>query len=282
LGFAPATKETNAMTFDQLMQAFVTAFPSAVLLESGRYLVAATLMSVVTWAFWRAYFARRKIQMREASRADYRREVLTSLRTALVFAIVGVGLYLAAITHVVTIYTDFSIRGPFYFVITLAAMIVAQDAYFYWTHRAMHHPRLFRHFHRTHHKSHTPTPWAAYAFDVPEALVHVAFVPLWIALVPMHDLTVYLFVTYQILRNVIGHAGVEVSPVSGKPSRFFGWLTTTTHHDLHHQNAHTNFALYFSWWDRWMGTEHAEYQQRVAEIANRPCAWHAAKTTEAL
>jgi Delta7-sterol 5-desaturase len=58
-------------------------------------------------------------------------------------------------------------------------------------------------------------------------------------------------------------------PVSGKPSRLFGWFNTTTHHDLHHQDGRSNYGLYFSWWDRWMGTEHPEYQQRVAEIATR-------------
>ena len=45
----------------------------------------------------------------------------------------------------------------------LAAMILAHDAYFYWAHRAMHHRRLFALFHRTHHLSRTPTPWAACA-----------------------------------------------------------------------------------------------------------------------
>lgn len=259
------------MTPDQFPLEFLASFPAALTLELGRYLIAATLMSVATRVFWRVYFSRRKIQERQVTTTDYRREVLASIRTTVIFAVVGLSLYFAAITGWVTVYPDFTVRGPVYFVVTLAAMIVAQDAYFYWTHRAMHHPRLFRTFHRTHHKSHTPTPWAAYAFDAPEALVHVAFVPLWVALVPMHDLAIYLFVTYQIVRNVIGHAGVEVSPVSGRPSRLFGWHSTTTHHDLHHQNAHTNFALYFTWWDRWMGTEHPDYQARLSDIASRPC-----------
>lgn len=53
------------------------------------------------------------------------------------------------------------------------------------------------------------------------------------------------------------------------PSRLFGWLNTTMHHDRHHQNAHFNYGLYFSWWDRFMSTEDPEYQVRVAEIATR-------------
>jgi sterol desaturase/sphingolipid hydroxylase (fatty acid hydroxylase superfamily) len=36
----------------------------------------------------------------------------------------------------------------------------ALDAYFYGTHRLMHHPCLVRYFHRTHHRSVTPTGFA--------------------------------------------------------------------------------------------------------------------------
>ena len=91
----------------------------------------------------------------------------------------------------------------------------------------------------------------------------------WVAFVPMHNLAIFVFMTWQIVRNAMGHAGVELSPVSGKPSHLFGWLNTTTHHDLHHQDARTNYALYFTWWDRMMGTEHPEYQARLARVAAR-------------
>jgi sterol desaturase/sphingolipid hydroxylase (fatty acid hydroxylase superfamily)/uncharacterized protein (DUF2147 family) len=253
-----------------LWRELVQVFPIIFSIEAGRYVLTAGLFSLIIWAFWRAHYAARKIQTRNASAADYRREVFASLRTALIFSIIGFGMYYASRAGWLTIYEDFSVRGPLYFVVTLLAMIVAQDAYFYWTHRAMHHPRLFRTFHHTHHKSKTPTPWTAYAFDVPEAIVVVAFVPLWAAIVPMHDLAIFTFVTWQIVRNVMGHAGVELYPVAGKPSRLFGWWNTTTHHDLHHQNGRSNFGLYFTWWDRLMGTEHPDYQAEVAAFAICP------------
>ncbi len=109
----------------------------------------------------------------------------------------------------------------------------------------------------------------------------VTFVPLWAALVPMHDAALAAFVTWQIVRNVMGHAGSEPAPVSGRPSRLFGWLTTTTHHDLHHEDARANYGLYFTWWDRLMGTEHAAYQARIAEIAARAGATGAPASTSA-
>lgn len=248
---------------------FATAYPIILTIEAGRYLAAAGLVSLVIAVFWHAGLKVRKIQARSASAADLRREIATSLRTTLIFSATGFGMFLANKAGWLTIYQDFTVRGPVYFAVTLVMMIIGQDTWFYWTHRAMHHPRLFRTFHWTHHKSRTPTPWTAYAFDMPEAAVTVAFVPLWAAIVPMHDLAIFSFVTWQIIRNVIGHAGIELSPVSGRPSRLFGWLNTTTHHDLHHQSPGSNFGLYFTWWDRMMGTEHPDYQARVAEIAAR-------------
>jgi sterol desaturase/sphingolipid hydroxylase (fatty acid hydroxylase superfamily) len=31
-----------------------------------------------------------------------------------------------------------------------------------------------------------------------------------------------------------------------------------------------NYAAWFTWWDRWMGTEHPEYLARYAAVAWRP------------
>jgi sterol desaturase/sphingolipid hydroxylase (fatty acid hydroxylase superfamily) len=35
--------------------------------------------------------------------------------------------------------------------------------------------------------------------------------------------------------------------------------------DLHHLRPNGNFSLYFTHWDRLMGTEHANYKQQIAE-----------------
>jgi sterol desaturase/sphingolipid hydroxylase (fatty acid hydroxylase superfamily) len=32
---------------------------------------------------------------------------------------------------------------------------------------------------------------------------------------------------------------------------------------MHHEHAPRNFGLYFTWWDRFMGTEHPEYRTRT-------------------
>ncbi|MEO0917088.1 MAG: DUF2147 domain-containing protein, partial [Pseudomonadota bacterium] len=43
--------------------------------------------------------------------------------------------------------------------------------------------------------------------------------------------------------------------------------TTVTHHDLHHAHAGYNLGLYFTWWDRWMGTEHPNYHDEFRRVA---------------
>jgi len=134
----------------------------------------------------------------------------------------------------------------------------------------MHHPLLFRWFHRRHHRSVVPTPWTAYAFDAPEALVQALFLPLFLAAVPMHGLAILLFLVHMIVRNVLGHSGYELLPRSLAHSRAWGWSNGVTHHDLHHETFRWNYGFYFTWWDRLMGTEHPQYRERLSGTREVP------------
>jgi sterol desaturase/sphingolipid hydroxylase (fatty acid hydroxylase superfamily) len=250
----------------ELLQIYVSAWPGVWLMDTARYLLAALAMAAILRLFWKAGLARRKLQARWATSRDIRREILASLRSALVFSLLGTVVFVAARQGWITIYKGFDEAGPVYFALTLVLMLVAHDAYFYWTHRAMHHRRLFRLFHYTHHLSRTPTPWAAYSFSVPEAIVQGAFVPLFVAVVPMHALTIFVFVAVQIVRNVMGHAGAEVHSAAFGPGRWLGWNNTTTYHDQHHETGRYNYGLYFRWWDKLMGTEHPDYRRKFEAI----------------
>ena len=37
-------------------------------------------------------------------------------------------------------------------------------------------------------------------------------------------------------------------------------LNTVQHHDMHHRFPRNHFSLYFTHWDRWMGTLHPKYE----------------------
>jgi Delta7-sterol 5-desaturase len=236
--------------------------PVILTFDSLRYAIAAVLMFMVVQGLKRTGWASRQLQVRVAGFADYQREILASVRTVFVFAVVGIFTVWASANGWMP-HKD-SARLDWTLLPSLLGMILAHDTYFYWTHRAMHHRRLFRFFHRTHHRSVTPTPFAAYAFDLPEAVVQAAFLPLWLAVVPTANLVIFLFLAFMITRNVMGHAGLELHGTSSG-----GWvdhpmlqhINTTTHHDLHHSGGfNTNYGLYFTWWDRLMGTEHPAYR----------------------
>src|SRR5262249_10016213 len=148
----------------------------------------------------------------------------------------------------------------------LPLLLVLHDAWFYWVHRLMHLRPFFRHFHGLHHRSRTPTPWAAYAFAPGEALLMSLFVPLVTMAIPVHVLVLFVFLAIMIVRNAMGHSGIEFHPRWWIDSPLDA-LTTVTHHDLHHQRIGGNYGLYFTWWDRWMGTEFADYREAFREAA---------------
>lgn len=198
-----------------------------------------------------------------------RREIAVSLRTVAIFTGFGTLIVLGAQAGIVPVYTDIGRFGWPWVAVSTLILIVGHDAWFYWAHRLMHYPPLFRRFHRTHHLSHNPTPFTAYAFDIGEAAIQAAYLPLVLWLVPSHIIAILVFTTHMMLRNAIGHCGFEVFPARADGRPVFDWMTTVTHHDLHHAHAGRNLGLYFTWWDRWMGTEHPEYHARFARAAGR-------------
>ncbi|WP_071870619.1 sterol desaturase family protein [Atopomonas hussainii] len=237
---------------------------TALLHDIVKYLLFAGGLALLLFCL-RGRLAGRRIQMRRPQWADYRREILWSLCTASLFAVSSlVGIVWLAQQGVGQLYWQLSDYSAAYALGSLLLMIVAHDAYFYWAHRALH-SRWLRRLHVLHHCSRTPSPWAAYAFHPGEALTHVLFPILFAQLVPLHPFVLLLWSVHMIARNVVGHAGYELFPRVMLHSGWFNWLTTTTHHDLHHQNGRYNYGLYFTWWDRCCGTEHPQYAQRLAQ-----------------
>ena len=255
-------------TYD-LAAGFIARWPAIFAFDLARYLIAAGLAAAALHLLARRLEARR-IRPGAPAAGQRRSEIAASLRTALIFSLVGFGIQLGVEAGVLKVYPAIADRGWPYFAFSVVLAIVAHDAYFYWTHRAMHHPLLFRWFHRRHHRSVVPTPWTAYAFDAPEALVQALFLPLFLAAVPMHGFAIFLFLANMIVRNVLGHSGYELLPRSLAHSRAWGWSNGVTHHDLHHETFRWNYGFYFTWWDRLMGTEHPQYRERLSGTREVP------------
>jgi len=237
-------------------------WPWIVAFEFGRYLLTSAGMAGLTWFVLRRGTGHR-IRSLRPSAADYRREFLASLRATMIFSLGGIGILCCIDKGWLAIPVSRADAGGMWgLALTMAAMLIWHDAWFYWTHRAMHWRRRRIALHRLHHLSRVPTPFASLAFDSAEAAIQFAFLPLFMLVVPTHPLVVFLFLLFMGMRAVVGHAGIELHPRCFAPGRAFGWITTTTHHELHHENGQWNFGVHFTWWDRLMGTEHPDYAAR--------------------
>ena len=180
-------------------------------LETGvRYAFFASLAWLLAYVLFRQRWWHRKIVARAPLAADVRREMRDSAITLVIFGAVGAATVLAIKAGWTQM--SFQPRHWAWSVGSVAAAILLHDAYFYWTHRMMHHPRLFRRFHRTHHLSTNPTPWAAYAFSPLEDLVQAAIFPIVVLLIPIQPLGFAAFMIWQIIFNVAGHTGYEHHP----------------------------------------------------------------------
>jgi len=242
--------------------------------DVARYAVVSVGAGFVLWIVFGTALRGRKIRAESPPARQMVVEFLISIRSVMIFSTIGLLPFVLQQSGWLPGPVIAESLGPVWFWISLVLMIVAHDAYFYWAHRLMHDPRLFRRFHRRHHLSHNPSPFTAYSFDLAEAAVMASFVPLWVIVVPTPWPAVGLFVLHQIVRNTLGHSGYEVMPARRDGRPLLDWLTTTTHHDLHHSQAGWNYGLYFTWWDRWMGTEHPEYHARFARAVRKAPATH--------
>lgn len=248
----------------------LTVFHRSWLFEGTYYLGAALLMWALLHGLLRRPLAHRLIGQWPTWR-DLRREVGYSIATLFVFAALGVLVWGLVMTGHMHVYTDPLRHGRLWLWLSLPALILWHDTYFYWTHRLLHTRWLFRHVHSVHHRSRQPSPWAAYAFHPIEALVNGLVTPLALAVVPVHGGVLLLFALHQILRNAHGHAAVETMP-RGFVRHWLGrQFTTTTHHHLHHEFSIGHYALWFTWWDRMCGTLRADYAARF-EATCRPAA----------
>jgi lathosterol oxidase len=238
---------------------------------SARYLIFAGITFLLFYVIKRRAWLYMKIQQRFPQRKQIATEIKWSMLSFLVIASFSFVLRLLSRNDVIhiKIYRVFAEHSTWYYVLTTGFVIFFHDTYFYWAHRLMHHPVLYRHVHHVHHLSKDPTPWASFAFHPLEALIEVGFVPILILSIPLHWSSLLILSMWQISFNVMGHLGYETFPRSFIRNPFFKWLNTSTNHNMHHKYVGCNYGLYFNIWDRIMSTNHPKYEATFEAVASR-------------
>ncbi len=234
-----------------------------------RYLLLASIFFLIYYAIKRRAWSARKVQLEFPEGSDYRREFLFSLSTSIIFATLGYLFFFGPLAQYTKVYTNIQEFGLPYFFLSVSLTLVVHDTYFYWTHRAMHHPAVFGRVHRVHHLSTNPSPWAAMAFHPLEAVVEFGIIAIVPFIYPIHPLAIGLFLLIMMIYNVYGHLGFELYPKGFAGSRLGRWINTSVNHNQHHQHIKGNYGLYFLWWDRWMGTIRSDYEEQFDSVKGR-------------
>lgn len=222
--------------------------------QAARYLAICGGFYYLFWVVLREWTVRRRVHPDDHAKADLVREARDSL-WFFVWTSVPIALTLAPEFRVHTaLYVDVHAR-PFYWLpVSFFLLIFGQDAYFYWVHRVLHTPWLFKHVHGVHHKSLNPNPLTAFAMHPVEGLLLMGFIFGYVWFVPTNLYVFSLFQVVSMALNINGHFGAEFQPESWKRLPAIKHLNRATHHTNHHRFFTVNYGLYFTLWDRWMKT----------------------------
>jgi sterol desaturase/sphingolipid hydroxylase (fatty acid hydroxylase superfamily) len=238
--------------------------------NADKYFLIAGIAFLVFYVLIRKKISYKKIQLRLPKKKDYWREIFFSTLSIIIFSFPPlIMLYSDAIRPHTTYYKNIAEYGLAYAMLAFPLMLVIHDAYFYWIHRLMHYPPLFRLFHLVHHKSTNPSPWAAYAFHPFEAILESLIFVIFLFTIPVHAIHLKFFFMFSLAYNVYGHLGFELYPAGFNKHWLGKWLNTSVSHNMHHHYFRGNYGLYFTLWDRIMGTLSKNYDKEYEEVMSR-------------
>ncbi len=232
------------------------SYPLFLLLMAIRYFLFAGLAFSIFYVLFKKKFLSIKIQKLFPKQKDYLREIGYSFFTMFIFSLYAVLVFKSPLKNHTLIYNDMHKYSLIYFFLSIPLALIIHDSYFYWMHRLMHHPKLFKYFHLVHHKSTNPSPWTSYSFHPLEALVEGAIIVIVVFLIPMHPIAIGLFLIFMLTYNVYGHLGFEIFPNWLIKTKLGRWFNTSTNHNMHHKYFNNNYGLYFRFWDEFMKTTH--------------------------
>lgn len=125
-----------------------------------------------------------------------------------------------------------------------SGMLLLSDMMFYFTHRLMHLPQLYKFVHKKHHQHIHTNVWSSFYFSKSELLSTWLFV-LMLPIVPFnpHYFTFGSYLTFVMLSLVKSHSGINIKNTY-----------TSKYHDIHHLKFNVNYGTQLKVWDNLFGT----------------------------
>ena len=138
-----------------------------------------------------------------------------------------------------------------WFILMFPLLMIWSSFHFYWIHRALHIPWLYKLAHALHHRNVNVGPWSGISMHPIE---HFLFFTNFLIhfIVPSHPIHVMFHGYMQAIHPVFSHSGFEKLELRVKGSAPMGDFF----HQLHHKYFECNYGTVEMPWDRWFGTFH--------------------------
>ena len=158
-------------------------------------------------------------------------------------------------------------ENPVWFVALFFLIPMWESFYFYWIHRLLHVPFLYRHVHALHHRNINVGPWSGLSMHPVE---HVIFLGSGLIhfIVPAGPVHILYHMQYLTLTAATTHCGFEGLVVKDQNRLKLG----TFHHQMHHRYFECNYGSLEIPWDKLFGSFHdgtVEADERMKERRKR-------------
>lgn len=141
--------------------------------------------------------------------------------------------------------------NPIWFVALFLLLPFWQAFSFYWIHRLLHWPPLYRLAHAVHHRNSNIGPWSGNSMHPVEHILWLSSAMIhWV--VASHPIHIFFYQQSQVLSAVTSHAGFEGLIVKDKKRYELGEFF----HQLHHRYHECNYGSSETHWDQLFGTFH--------------------------
>lgn len=136
--------------------------------------------------------------------------------------------------------------------------------HFYWVHRALHWPPLYRLAHALHHRNTNVGPWSGLSMHPVESVLFFSSVLIhWI--VPAHPIHILFHLQHQGLTAATSHTGFESLLVKDRDRLALGRF----HHQMHHRYFECNYGNLEVPWDKVFGSFHDGTDAAHARMKDR-------------
>lgn len=221
---------------------------------TGRYFLVAGLFYFIFYKWFPEKFETRKINNKKYKKRQFEKEIKWSVLTSLLFSVAGTITVILWQKGYTRVYTKIDLYGWLYLPLSLVIFMLLHETYYYWIHRWMHKPAIFRIVHKVHHDSNIASPFTAFSFHPLEGFLQAIFLPVMMLILPMHYYVIIIQLTIMTFSSVINHLDIDIYPKNEK-NILTKWVIGAAHHAQHHKFFKYNFGLYFTFWDKIKKTE---------------------------